>query len=42
MNEHQRAIIDQFTRQAENISQSPCNINEESLHLLVELAELSS
>jgi ubiquinone/menaquinone biosynthesis C-methylase UbiE len=41
MNEHQRITIDQFTRQAAPFSQSSGHSNEESLRLLVELAELS-
>src|SRR5262245_44485580 len=41
MNTHQNITIDQFTRQAESYSQSPGHTNEESLRLLVELAEIS-
>src|SRR5262252_3288143 len=41
MNTHQELIIDQFTRQAEPFSQSQGHTNEESLRLLIELAELS-
>jgi ubiquinone/menaquinone biosynthesis C-methylase UbiE len=42
MNEHQKITIDQFTRQAVPFSQSSGHSNEESLRLLVQLAELSS
>ncbi len=42
MNKHQQITIDQFTRQAAPFSQSPGHLNEESLRLLIELAELSS
>ena len=42
MNEHQKITIDQFTRQAVPFSQSSGHSNEESLRLLMELAELSS
>jgi ubiquinone/menaquinone biosynthesis C-methylase UbiE len=42
MNDHQKTTIDQFTRQAEPFSRSSGHSNEESLRLLVELAELSS
>jgi ubiquinone/menaquinone biosynthesis C-methylase UbiE len=41
MNEHQKITIHQFTRQAVPFSQSSGHSNEESLRLLVELAELS-
>jgi ubiquinone/menaquinone biosynthesis C-methylase UbiE len=41
MNEHQKITIDQFTLQAVPFSQSSGHSNEESLRLLVELAELS-
>lgn len=41
MNEHQKITIDQFTRQAVPFSQSAGHSNEESLRLLVELAQLS-
>jgi len=41
MNTHQQITIDQFTRQAAPFSQSPGHTNEESLRLLIELAELS-
>jgi SAM-dependent methyltransferase len=42
MNEHQKTTIDQFTLQAVPFSQSPGHSDEESLRLLMELAELSS
>jgi ubiquinone/menaquinone biosynthesis C-methylase UbiE len=42
MDKHQQITIDQFTRQAAPFSQSPGHTNEESLRLLIELAELSS
>jgi ubiquinone/menaquinone biosynthesis C-methylase UbiE len=41
MNEHQKITIDQFTRQAMPFSRSSGHLNEESLRLLVEWAELS-
>jgi len=41
MNNHQQITIDQFTRQAAPFSQSPGHTNEESLRLLVEMAQLS-
>jgi ubiquinone/menaquinone biosynthesis C-methylase UbiE len=41
MNEHQKLTIDQFTLQAVPFSQSSGHANEESLRLLMELAELS-
>jgi ubiquinone/menaquinone biosynthesis C-methylase UbiE len=41
MNEHQKITIDQFTLQAVPFSRSSGHANEESLRLLVELAELS-
>jgi len=41
MSTHQELIIDQFTRQAAPFSQSQGHTNEESLRLLIELAELS-
>jgi SAM-dependent methyltransferase len=41
MNEHQQITIDQFTLQAVPFSHSSGHSNEESLRLLVELAELS-
>ncbi|MGE0127896.1 MAG: class I SAM-dependent methyltransferase [Blastocatellales bacterium] len=40
MNTHQQITIDQFTRQAVPFSQSQGHTNEESLRLLIELAEL--
>jgi ubiquinone/menaquinone biosynthesis C-methylase UbiE len=42
MNEHQKITIDQFTLQAGPFSQSSGHSNEESLRLLMELAELSN
>jgi ubiquinone/menaquinone biosynthesis C-methylase UbiE len=41
MNEHQIITIDQFTRQAVPFSRSQGHSNEESLHLLLELGEIS-
>jgi ubiquinone/menaquinone biosynthesis C-methylase UbiE len=41
MGTHQEIIVDQFTRQAEPFSQSKGHTNEESLRLLIELADLS-
>ena len=38
MNQHQKSVIDQFTRQAEPFSKSFGHQNEESLRLLMELA----
>ncbi|HZS07500.1 MAG TPA: methyltransferase domain-containing protein [Blastocatellia bacterium] len=42
MNTHQQSVIDQFTRQAVPFAQSAGHTNEESLRLLVELAEVSA
>jgi SAM-dependent methyltransferase len=42
MNEHQKITIEQFSLQAAPFSQSPGHSDEESLRLLVEMAELSS
>ena len=42
MNKHQQITIDQFTRQALPFSKSHGHTNEESLRLLIELAQLSS
>lgn len=41
MDSHQKAIIDQFTLQAAPFAKSPGHTNEESLHLLVEMSEVS-
>jgi ubiquinone/menaquinone biosynthesis C-methylase UbiE len=41
MDSHRQVTIDQFTRQAAPFSQSAGHTNEESLRLLVEMAELS-
>jgi len=38
---HQQITIDQFTQQAAPFSQSPGHTNEESLRLLIEIAQLS-
>lgn len=42
MSDHRKITIDQFTRQAVPFSRSSGHSNEESLRLLVEMAELSS
>ena len=41
MTDHQQITIDQFTRQALPFSKSPGHTNEESLRLLIEMAQLS-
>jgi len=41
MNAHQQITVDQFTRQALPFSKSPGHTNEESLLLLIEMAQLS-
>jgi SAM-dependent methyltransferase len=41
MSDHQQITVDQFTRQALPFSQSPGHTNEESLRLLIEMAQLS-